>query len=156
MQEFVFWMVVWDVIYLILVFQAQLWSAKAIIDPKYNDLVVNAHTDYIEAGCDIITTSNFNITPLHLQKVCKNDSIANYVSKYIKLSVKLASDARVKYYNKKNRKHKKILIAGSVPPLSICYDFDKILSKNDSINIYGIILDALLSDSKIDINSATL
>ena len=39
--------------------KASLWSATALIEKKYHQLVVNAHLDFIKAGADVIVTNNF-------------------------------------------------------------------------------------------------
>ena len=42
-----------------LVSKGTLWSTSAILDEKYHDLIIDIHLDYIEAGAEIITTTNF-------------------------------------------------------------------------------------------------
>ena len=40
--------------------RGSLWSATALIDKKYHELVVDAHLDFIKSGAEVITTSNFS------------------------------------------------------------------------------------------------
>ena len=37
-----------------------LWSATALIDKKYHQLVVDAHLDFIKSGAEVIVTNNFS------------------------------------------------------------------------------------------------
>ena len=37
-----------------------LWSATALIEKKYHELVVDTHLDFIKSGAEVITTSNFS------------------------------------------------------------------------------------------------
>ena len=36
------------------------WSATALIDKKYHQLVIDTHLDFIESGADVIVTNNFS------------------------------------------------------------------------------------------------
>ena len=128
----------------------KLWSALALTESKYHDYVIQAHTDYLNSDCDIITTNNFSVSPFY--------GISDFesVSKLTKLSVSLANKARENYYCSKrkinNNYNKNIYIAGCVPPLSQCYRPELTLSKQDSIDQFTIILQSLLSSpSQIDI-----
>ena len=124
-----------------------LWSAIALIKPKYHSTILQAHTNYLEAGCDIITTSNYSATPLYLSKVNKQ----NKISSLTQLSVQLADQARKQYLdNSNNINNSYKLIAGSVPPLSYSYCNDLLYSKQSSIDTYCIILENLLLPNKID------
>ena len=40
--------------------KGSLWSATALIDKKYHQLVIDAHLDFIKSGADVIVTSNFS------------------------------------------------------------------------------------------------
>ena len=37
-----------------------LWSASAILQDNYHELVEDIHLDYINAGCDVIITTTFS------------------------------------------------------------------------------------------------
>ena len=39
--------------------KGSLWSATALINKKYHELVVDAHLDFIRSGAEVITTNNF-------------------------------------------------------------------------------------------------
>ena len=39
--------------------KGSLWSATALVDKKYHELVVDTHLDFIKSGAEVITTNNF-------------------------------------------------------------------------------------------------
>ena len=41
--------------------EGALWSATALINKNLNSLVVNMHTDFINAGSELIVTTNFSV-----------------------------------------------------------------------------------------------
>ena len=41
----------------------QIWSAAALAESKYHDLIIKAHMDYIESGSQIITTNSYATQP---------------------------------------------------------------------------------------------
>ncbi|MBO6489701.1 MAG: homocysteine S-methyltransferase family protein [Pelagibacteraceae bacterium] len=81
-----------------------LWSASALIDEKYHQLVIDTHLDFINAGADVIVTTTFTARRSRL--------IQNKCEKYFEYintkAVELALKARD--FSKKN-----ILIAGGLP-----------------------------------------
>ena len=40
--------------------KGSLWSATALIEEKYHQLVIDTHLDFINAGADVIVTNNFS------------------------------------------------------------------------------------------------
>ena len=40
--------------------KGSLWSATALIDKKYHQLVIDAHLNFIKSGADVIVTNNFS------------------------------------------------------------------------------------------------
>jgi len=44
-----------------MVSQGTLWSATALIDENLNNLVLDAHLDFIDSGAQIIVTNNFKV-----------------------------------------------------------------------------------------------
>ena len=40
--------------------RGSLWSATALIDKKYHQLVIDAHLEFIKSGADVIVTNNFS------------------------------------------------------------------------------------------------
>ena len=103
--------------------KGSLWSATALIDKKYHQLVIDAHLDFIKSGADVIVTSNFSArrTRIIQNKVAEHFNYANKKAGELALKAKQAS--------KKN-----ILIAGSLPAQNDTYipdERDKNLIKKD-------------------------
>ena len=40
--------------------KGSLWSATALIEKKYHQLVIDTHLDFIKSGADVIVTTNFS------------------------------------------------------------------------------------------------
>ena len=87
-----------------------LWSASALIDKKYHELLIKTHLDFIEAGADVITTNTFATRRIRLEE----NKVLNLFKKLNELAGKLAIKAR-------NLSNKKVLIAGSLPPQNSTY-----------------------------------
>jgi homocysteine S-methyltransferase len=84
--------------------QGTLWSATALIEKKYHQLVVDTHLDFINSGADVIVTTTFTARRIRLiQNKCEEHF--EYVNTK---AVELALKARD--ISKKN-----ILIAGGLP-----------------------------------------
>jgi len=81
-----------------------LWSASALIEEKYHQLVTDTHLDFINAGADVIVTATFTARRIRLiENKCEEHF------KYINTkAVELALKARD--ISKKN-----ILVAGGLP-----------------------------------------
>ena len=89
-----------------------LWSASAILQDNYHELVEDIHLDYINAGCDVIITTTFSTRK---QKLVEND----LAHKFEELNVKACEIA----INAK-QKNQHILIAGGLPPQTVVYSAD--------------------------------
>jgi len=87
-----------------------LWSATALVDETLNDLVLNSHLEFIDAGAEIIVTSNF--------KVRKNTFSENGIGDKFDFANKRAGELA---FEAKKQSNKKILIAGSIPTRGITY-----------------------------------
>ena len=84
--------------------QGTLWSAAALIEKKYHQLVVDTHLDFINSGADVIVTTTFTARRIRLiQNKCEEHF--EYVNTK---AVELALKARD--ISKKN-----ILVAGGLP-----------------------------------------
>ena len=103
--------------------KGSLWSATALINKKYHNLVVDSHLDFIRAGADVIITNNFSAR--------KTRMIQNKVEKHFDFANKKAGELALKA---KKISNKKILIGGSLPPQNETYVLDsrekKIIEKN--------------------------
>ena len=81
-----------------------LWSAGALVDDKYHDLLIDCHLSYINSGADVIVTNTFSCRKFRL----KENNIEDQFKYLNKKACELAIQA--KQISKKN-----ILIAGSLP-----------------------------------------
>jgi len=100
-----------------------LWSATALIEKKYHQLVVDTHLEFIKSGADVIVTNNFSARRVRMIQN-KADEHFNYANeKAGELALK------AKEISKKN-----VLIAGSLPAQNDTYVDDqrdkKIIEKN--------------------------
>ena len=101
-----------------------LWSAHALI---YNpEAILKIHLDNIEAGADVITTSNYYATPIILAK----DSTKHDYKELVKRALDLAQEA-IKISGKN------CLIAGSFPPINVSFRPDLTGTKDELEDFYG-------------------
>ena len=90
-----------------------LWSASAILDEKYNPLVLDTHIDFIKAGAEIIVTTTFATR----QKRLRENNL-QYKFEYLnKKAGEIAVNAKKKFPH--------IFIAGGLPPQNLTYEADK-------------------------------
>ena len=81
-----------------------LWSASALLDEKYHQMLVDTHLSYINAGSDVIVTNTFSCRKFRLIE----NNVGNQFKKLNEIACKLAIKA--KDLSKKN-----VLVAGSIP-----------------------------------------
>ena len=93
-----------------------LWSSRLNIEQP--ELIIKLHSDYINAGADIITTNTFRTNPLAKKK--SDLSITNV--EFVNRSVQLAKDISIK---------RKVIIAGSNAPAEDCYQNERTISAFD-------------------------
>ncbi len=96
-----------------LVPEGTLWSAKALLDKKNHSLVEEVHTDFVEAGAEVIVTNTFTTRRVRLKENNLEDKfeiLNNYAGEIAK---------RVK------DKFPKIMIAGGLPPQNNTYLSDE-------------------------------
>ena len=81
-----------------------LWSASALIEEKYHQLVTDTHLDFINAGADVIVTATFTARRIRLIENKCEELFEHINTKAVELALK-ARDI-----SKKN-----ILVAGGLP-----------------------------------------
>ena len=89
-----------------------LWSANAILDENYHQLVLDTHLDFIKAGAEIIVTTTFATRQKRLEE-------NNLLDKFEYLNQKageIAQAAKQKFPN--------TYIAGGIPPQNLTYEAD--------------------------------
>ena len=90
-----------------------LWSANALLQKKYHQLLLDTHLDFIRSGAEVIVTNSFGSRKRRLIE----NKLGHKFNELNKLAGKLAKEAV-----KKSRKN--ILIAGSLPPQNFTYFAD--------------------------------
>ena len=86
------------------------WSATALIDKRYHQLVIDTHLDFIKSGADVIVTNNFSAR--------RSRTISNNVEEHFEYANKKAGELALKA---KKASKKNILIAGSLPAQNDTY-----------------------------------
>ncbi len=89
-----------------------LWSASALLDENYHDLLLNTHLDYIRAGAEVIVTNTFATRRVRLVE----NEIDNKFQYLNTKAGEIAKKAKDHYPN--------ILIAGGLPPQDSTYKVD--------------------------------
>ncbi len=88
-----------------------LWSASALIDKNYHQMIIDSHLEFINAGAEVIVTTTFTARRLRL----KENNCEKYFEKINIIAIELAKKARD--ISKKN-----VLIAGGLPNQKQTYD----------------------------------
>ena len=94
--------------------KGSLWSATALIEKKYHQLVVDAHLDFIKSGVDVIVTNNFSARRARM--------IQNKVEEHFDYANEKAGELALKA---KEISKKNVLIAGSLPAQYDTYVLDQ-------------------------------
>lgn len=108
-----------------------IWSARALIEAP--DIVRQVHEDFLDAGAEIITTSNYSCTP----KILGRAGHGHRVQELVGRARDLANEARAK----KGKAGTKI--AGSLPPLVGTYDPEMVEPVATMREVYGEIAETL-------------
>ncbi|MDC1155435.1 homocysteine S-methyltransferase family protein [Candidatus Pelagibacter sp.] len=89
-----------------------LWSANALLQEKYHQLLLNTHIDFIKAGAEVIVTTTFTT-----RKVRLRDN--NVEDKFEYLNHKAGEIAQ-----KAKKLYPNVLVAGGLPPQYLTYEAD--------------------------------
>ena len=89
-----------------------LWSANAILDANYHQLVLDTHLDFIKAGAEIIVTTTFATR----QKRLKENKLLDKFEYLNQKAGEIAQAAKQKFPN--------TYIAGGIPPQNLTYEAD--------------------------------
>ena len=118
--------------------EGRLWSATALINKSLHKMIINMHLDFINAGSDLIVTSNFSVRKRRLLEYNK----ADFFEQATNDSALLANKA--KSISKKN-----VLIAGSLPTQGIVYFSKRVTDDKEIYN--GFNATAKILDPNIDL-----
>jgi len=102
-----------------------IWSATGLVDAP--DVVIDIHTDYIQAGADVITTNTYGVIKENLEL----DGIGDRFEDLLVLACQLARKAR----DASGRGD--VLVAGSIPPLKGSYRPDLVGGVEEMLSVYG-------------------
>jgi len=90
-----------------------LWSANAILDENYHQLLQDTHRDFIKAGAEVIVTTTFTTRRKRLRE-------NNIEDKFEYLNIKAGEIA-----HKVKKEFPNVLIAGGLPPQELTYEADE-------------------------------
>ena len=93
-----------------LISKGTLWSASALIEEQYNQLIIDTHLSFINAGADVILTNSFTTRRIRMEQ--------NGVGNLFNFANQKAGELAVKA---KELSKKKILIAASLPSQNDTY-----------------------------------
>ncbi len=89
-----------------------LWSANALLQDKYHQLLLDTHLDFIKAGAEVIVTTTFTTRKTRLRD-------NNIEDKFEYLNIKAGKIAQ-----KAKKIYPYVLIAGGLPPQYLTYEAD--------------------------------
>ncbi len=90
-----------------------LWSANAILDKNYHQLLKDTHRDFVKAGAEVIVTTTFTTR----RKRLKENNIEDKFEYLNKKAGEIAQEVKKEFPN--------ILIAGGIPPQELTYEADE-------------------------------
>ena len=65
----------------------QLWSAAALADDRFHDLIVKAHMEYIKVGSKTITTNSYATQPNYYEETYGKDNYESLMLKHAKVGL---------------------------------------------------------------------
>ena len=94
--------------------KGSLWSASALLEEKYHQLVIDTHLNFINAGANVIVTNNFSARRVRMVENKVNDKFIYANKKAGELALKA-----------KELSKEDVMIAGSLPAQSDTYVTDE-------------------------------
>ena len=89
-----------------------LWSANAILNEKYHQLLLDTHRDFVKAGAEVIVTTTFTTR----KKRLKENNIEDKFEYLNKKAGEIANQLKQEFPN--------LHIAGGLPPQELTYEAD--------------------------------
>ena len=89
-----------------------LWSANALLDDNYHQLLLDTHRDFVKAGAEIIVTATFTTR----RKRLRDNNVENKFEYLNKKAGEIALSVKKEFPN--------ILVAGGLPPQDLTYESD--------------------------------
>ena len=90
-----------------------LWSANALLQEKYHQLLLDTHVDFIKAGAEVIVTTTFTTRKIRL----RDNKVEDKFEYLNKKAGQIALNVKKEFPN--------ILVAGGIPPQDLTYEADK-------------------------------
>ena len=84
--------------------EGRLWSATALINKNLHKMIIDMHLDFINAGSDLIVTSNFSVRKRRFLEYNK-----------LEFFEQATNDSAILANKAKDISRKNVLIAGSLP-----------------------------------------
>jgi homocysteine S-methyltransferase len=89
-----------------------LWSANALLQKEYHQLLLDTHIDFVKAGAEVIITATFTTRRSRLKQNGVEDKMGYLIKKAGEIAVLV----------KKQYPH--VLVAGGLPPQHLTYEAD--------------------------------
>ena len=90
-----------------------LWSASAVLDENYHQLLADTHKDFVKAGAEVIVTTTFTTR----RKRLRDNKVEDKFEYLNKKAGQIALNVKKEFPN--------ILVAGGIPPQDLTYEADK-------------------------------
>lgn len=116
-------------------YKSSLWSALACVEAP--EAVIRLHRDYIDAGADVITVSNYAVTPVLLAREGMESELDTLTQRAAECAVTARDGAQ-----------RSARVAGSLAPLNTTFDAAAVGEFDDNLAQYRRIVAAL--DSHVD------
>jgi S-methylmethionine-dependent homocysteine/selenocysteine methylase len=89
-----------------------LWSANALLDENYHQLILDTHRDFVKAGAEVIVTTTFTTR----RKRLRDNNVEDKFEYLNKKAGQIAFDVKKEFPN--------IFVAGGLPPQNLTYEAD--------------------------------
>jgi len=90
-----------------------LWSASALLDENYHQLLLNTHRDFVKSGAEVIVTTTFTTR----RKRLRDNNVEDKFEYLNKKAGEIAIKVKKEFPN--------ILVAGGLPPQNLTYEADQ-------------------------------
>tara|TARA_B100001063_G_scaffold168625_1_gene157799 strand:- start:239 stop:1144 length:906 start_codon:yes stop_codon:yes gene_type:complete len=90
-----------------------LWSANALLDKNYHQMLLDTHRDFVKAGAEVIVTTTFTTR----RKRLRDNNVEDKFEYLNEKAGQIALEVKKEFPN--------ILIAGGLPPQNLTYEADE-------------------------------
>ena len=121
-----------------------LWSASALLDENYHQLLLDTHSDFVKAGAEVIVTATFTTR----RKRLRDNNVEDKFEYLNKKAGEIAIKVKKEFPN--------VLIAGGLPPQNLTYEADKRTEKEiiENFNEQAKLLDPYIDFFYFDVWSS--